>query len=410
MVVIVGAAGPAPPETPSLFPIRTVWTLALTSPLATPPAFTGSRAYLPIEGDRLGAYDLDTGAELWTTPMRTQSRPAAGEGLVFVAEPEALAALREADGSEAWRVPLTERLVAPLVWDNGWLVAATASGALLALRGLDGHLVWRRDLGLPVSAPPVLAADRVYAPAKDGRIIALRVDTGEPLWERRLGGTPTEMLALDDRIYVGSDDNFFYCLTAKNGLIDWRWRTGGDVVGAAVVDDRRVYFVSFDNILRGLDRRSGAQRWKRPLPFRPLTGALMAGATVIVSGVAPPLRAFLTKDGAPAGEVTVEGELAAPAFLVSGPRLPLLVVIARDIAKGTTVTVFTRSFEPPVVPIAPLPNIVPMAPTPKPGEAPVAPLPKPGEAPVAPLPKPGEAPVAPLPKPGEAPVASLPGP
>jgi outer membrane protein assembly factor BamB len=388
MAAIVGATGPAPSETPALFPLRTVWTLALTSSLAAPPAFTGSRAYFPIEGDRLGAYDLDTGEELWRMPVRTQSKPAAGEGLVFIAEPEALAALREADGSEAWRAPLTERLAAPLVWDNGWLIAATASGALLALRGLDGDLIWRRDLGLPVSAPPALAADRVYAPAKDGRIIALRVDTGEPVWERRLGGTPSEMLALDDRLYVGSEDNFFYCLTARNGRIDWRWRTGGDVVGAAVVDDRRVYFVSFDNILRGLDRRSGAQRWKRPLPFRPLTGPLMAGATVIVRGVAPPLRAYLTKDGAPAGEVTVEGELAAPAYVVSGPRLPLLVVIARDIAKGTTVTVFSRSFEPPIVPIAPLPNLVPMAPLPKPGEVPVAPPPKPEEAPVAPLPGP----------------------
>ena len=55
--------------------------------------------------------------------------------------------------------------------------------------------------------------------------------------------------------------------------------------------------------------------------------------------------------------------------------MPLLVVVARDIAKGTTVTVFTREFEPPVVPIAPLPNIVPMAPPPKPGEA----VTKPGE-------------------------------
>jgi outer membrane protein assembly factor BamB len=384
MFVIVGATEPAPPEAPALFPLRTAWTLALGPSLAAPPAFNGSRAYFPSEGDRLGAYDLDTGEELWMMPVRTQSKPAVGEGLVFIAEPEAVAALRESDGSEAWRVPLTERLVAPLVWDNGWLIAATANGALLALRALDGHLIWRRDLGLPVSASPTLAADRVYAPAKDGRIIALRVDTGEPLWERRLGGTPNEMLALDDRLYVGSDDNFFYCLTAKNGLIDWRWRTGGDVVGAPVVDDRRVYFVSFDNILRGLDRRSGAQRWKRPLPFRPLTGPLMAGATVIVGGVAPPLRAYLTKDGAPGGEVTVEGELAAPPYVLSGPRLPLLAVVARDIAKGTTVTVFTRDFEPRIVPIAPLPNLVPMGPPPKPGG--VAPPPKPGEEPAAPLP------------------------
>ena len=127
---IVGATEPAPPEPPSLFPLRPAWTLALTSSLAAPPAFDGSRGYFPLEGDRLAAHDLDTGDELWLMPARTQSRPATGEGLVFIAEPEALAALRETDGSEAWRLPLTERLATPLVWDNGWLMAATASGTL----------------------------------------------------------------------------------------------------------------------------------------------------------------------------------------------------------------------------------------------------------------------------------------
>ncbi len=365
-------AGPQPPEPlepPALFPLRLVRTVALASELAVPPAFNGARGYFPLEGDRLAAYDLDTGEELWMKPARTQSRPATGEGLVFIAEPEALVALHEADGADAWRLALTERLAAPLVWDNGWLIAATASGSLLVLRGLDGELIWHRDLGAPVSAPPALSADRMYAAAKDGRIVALRIDTGEPIWERRIGGVPSEMLALDDRLYVGSDDNFLYCLTARTGQIDWRWRTGGDVVGTAVVDERRVYFVSFDNILRALDRRSGAQRWKRPLPFRPLTGALMAGDTVIATGVAPPLRAYLTKDGAPGGDVALEGEIAAPAYIFTGPRLPLLVVVTRNIVKGTIVTVFTRDFEPRVVPIAPLPNIVPMAP-PKPGDVP----------------------------------------
>ena len=253
-------------------------------------------------------------------PARTQSRPAAGEGLVFIAEPEALAALREADGSEAWRLPLTEpprgaaRLGQRLA-DRGDRLG-DAPGAQGGRRPADLAVVTSVRL---LSAPPALAADRVYAPAKDGRIVALRIDTGEPLWERRIGGAPSEMLALDDRLYVGSDDNFFYCLTARTGQIDWRWRTGGDVVGTAVVDERRVYFVSFDNILRALDRRSGAQRWKRPLPFRPLTGPLMAGATVIASGVAPPLRAYLTKDGAPGGEVAIEGEIAAPRL----PRSPV---------------------------------------------------------------------------------------
>ena len=368
MGVSAGATEPAPPGPPALFPIRVAWTVELSASLAAPPAFNGSRAYFPIEGDRLSAYDLDTGKELWLMPARTRSKPAAGEGLIFIAEPEALAALRETDGSEAWRLPFTEGLAAPLVWDNGWLIVATTSGTLMARRGLDGHLIWQRDLGSPVSAPPALAADRVYAPARDGRIIALRVETGEPLWERRLGGTPSEMLALDDRLYVGSEDNFFYCITARNGQIDWRWRTGGDLVGTPVADERRVYFVSFDNILRGLDRRSGAQRWKRPLPFRPLTGPLMAGGTIVASGVAPPLRAFTPGDGAPAGEIPAAGELAAPAYVVSGPRVPLLVVVSREITKGTAVTVFTRSFEPPILPLAPLPGLVTV-----PGATPPAP-------------------------------------
>ena len=126
----------------------------------------------------------------------------------------------------------------PLVWDNGWLIAATTPAAILAFRATDGILIWRRDIKSPAHAPPALAADRVYVPTDDGRVVALRVDTGAPVWERRLGGAPNDILALDDRLYVGSKDNFFYCLMADDGRVDWRWRTGGDVIGRPVADER----------------------------------------------------------------------------------------------------------------------------------------------------------------------------
>ena len=45
---------------------------------------------------------------------------------------------------------------------------------------------------------------------------------------------------------------------------------GADIVGAAVHDEVRVYFVSMDNVLRALDAGTGAQRWKKPLPLRPI--------------------------------------------------------------------------------------------------------------------------------------------
>ena len=119
----------------------------------------------------------------------------------------------------------------PLVWDNGWLIAADASGNVLAFRAIDGVLIWRQNLDGLVHAAPALAADRLYVALEDGHVVALAVATGTRLWSRRLGGPPNDMLATDDRVYVGSDDNFLYCLTASTGEVDWRWRTGADVVG-----------------------------------------------------------------------------------------------------------------------------------------------------------------------------------
>ena len=159
-------------------------------------------------------------------------------------------------------------LGAPFVCSNGWLVAIGKSGSVLALRASDGTLIWRQELDAVIHTSATVADDRVYVPMEDGRIVALQIETGEPLWEHRLGGVPNEIEATSDFVYAGSTDNHLYALRARDGLIAWRWSTGGDVVGRPVVDKRLVYFVSFDNILRALDKNTGNQRWKQRLcPF-----------------------------------------------------------------------------------------------------------------------------------------------
>ena len=361
---------PAPPSEPAsiaraplaLFPTRTLWRLGLDAALTAEPGFSGDRAYFAIEGDRLAAYDLEAGALLWLVSTRTAAEPIAGGGLLFIVEPDALTALHKADGSVAWRLPFAEASGTRLVWDHGWLIAADAAGAIHAYRAADGELIWRREVGARVNARPTLAHDRLYVPLTDGRLLALRVETGAPVWERRLGGAPHEVLALDDRLYVGSVDNYLYCLTAEDGGTDWRWRTGGDVIGLPVADEKRVYFVSLDNVLRGLDRNNGAQRWKRALPLRPSGGPIIVGRALLVSGLAPDVRAYLMTDGTETGNVAPGGELAAPPHVVHGDTIPTLVIVTRDIAKGAIVTAITRSIEPAIVPLGPLPNPTPIPP------------------------------------------------
>ena len=88
----------------------------------------------------------------------------------------------------------------------------------------------------------------------------------------------------------------------------------------------------------------------------------MAGRTVVVAGEAPApaLRGYNTSDGAAAGEIPVTGEVAAPpyAFVNAATRLPSLLYVTKDLAKGATATLVTRSLDPPTGQIAPLPNAI----------------------------------------------------
>jgi len=364
----VGAAGnPAVTSAdtlaaPSIFPLRTIWTLPLNRALGdAPPAYDGSRGFFSIAGGQIVAYDLAQGSRLWITDAATDQQPAVGDGLLFITTPDGIVALQQSDGTERWRLPITGAgIPVPLVWDNGWLIAATESGQILALRAADGRTVWTRDIGTPLHARPALAADRVYLPVANGHVVALNVVDGAVLWERRLGDMPNEILAFDDRLYVGSDDKYFYCIDNK-GVVLWRFRTGAAIVEKPVYDDRHVYFVSRDNILRGLNRRSGSQDWRRSLPFRVRNGPVVVGSVVSVGGITQStLHTFQASNGQPSTDMT------APAAIVTPPHVtrwdaspfPEVFIVCQDLEKGATIIHMGRSFEPPVNPLASLAGLL----------------------------------------------------
>jgi outer membrane protein assembly factor BamB len=383
-----------PPKPPASIPFRAIWDVELNGSLNALPAFSADRGFFPMDGDRLIAYDVSDGTEIWTAHRSVAMQPAVGDGLIFFAEPAGLTALGEAEGSLEWQLPFPEALAAPLAWDNGWLMAATESGSIHAFRASDGGLIWRSEVGAKANARPVLAADRVYIAAEDGRVVALNVEDGQMVWQRKLGGAPNDILALDERLYVGSDDNYLYCIKTDTGSIDWRWPTGADVVGVPLVDDDRVYFVSKDNLLRALDRRSGNQRWKRVLPLRPLYGPIKEGTTVIVSGVAPTVRAYATRDGSPAGEIAADGELAAQPYELPGAEASTLIVVSRQFGKGLIVKSFSRVSAPAPAAAPPPPATSPETP---PETSPTSPAP-PVTSPASPATNP-EPPVTTSPEP-----------
>jgi len=354
LVLLALAKGPEGP--PSLVPLRAIWTLALNTHLVEAPAYDATRGYFAVEGDRLAAYELSTGKQLWLVTATPKLALAAADDLVFVAEEKTVTALHAADGTQAWQTPIEQPFTISPAVEHGHFIGVTKGGSVVALRSSDGHVEWQHDLGASARAPVTVTADRVYASVANQNLVALALDSGEPIWTRHLGGAPSQLLALDQRLFVGSTDNFMYCLFTKDGRIDWRYRVGGDGLGAPAADADRIYFVSMDNVLRSMSQVTGGQFWMKPLPFRPTGGPLISGSTVTVAGRAAAIKTFNAKDGAPLTDVPTGDEVVgSPALLYDRVNnLPLFVFVTRHIVRGDTVTLNTRSLDPAAAPFVPL--------------------------------------------------------
>jgi outer membrane protein assembly factor BamB len=328
---MIGALAVRVAATDIAFPLEVRWSSTLPAPPAFAPAFDDEHAYVPLKTTSLVAVRLKDGGTAWSVDCPMTARPSAGDSLVFAGSDGLIEARASGDGRARWRRPV-KGMVVSLHWDTGWLIASIDAGRLLALRATDGVVLWEKDLGSPLHSPPAPAGDRVYLPLSDGRLVALSLTTGADVWTTKFSEPVVGILAVGDRVFVASRDNQLHAVSADDADADWRWPTGADLVGAPVLDERRVYFVGLDNVLRGNNRNSGTLEWRRVLPLRPIDGPILNGQTLIVAGVASELRAYSTVDGSPAGEMIVKGSENEEILLAAPPHLTqqgLVILVTR---------------------------------------------------------------------------------
>ena len=347
-VVIAGAGAASADVT---FPLAAKWSAALPSPPAFPPAFDDNGVYISLQSKQLVLLKIADGSTVWSVECPMSAAPAAGGGFVYAGSDGLVEARGEAAGAAQWRRPVEGKVIT-LHWNAGWLFAQTEPGLLLAIRAADGEILWQTKFGSTLSAPPAAAGDRVYLGLNDGRVIALALQSGQEIWTYKLAEAAAGILPVGDRVFIGGRDNQFHSLRAEDADPDWRWRTGADLLGLPVLDERRVYFIALDNVLRAHNRNNGSMIWKQVLPVRPFTGPLLSGETLIVSGIAAELYGYNTSDGKRAGPFALKGAeneemlLAAPPHLTTQDSLIL-------VTKGGQVRAIGSTAAPPETPPAP---------------------------------------------------------
>jgi outer membrane protein assembly factor BamB len=346
------------------FPLEAKWSASLPAPPAFAPAFDADHVYISLKTNQLVALAIKDGRVVWSVECPMSAPPAAGGGLVFAGSDGLIEARAETSGGAQWRRPVSGRVLS-LHWEAGWLIAQTDPGLLLVMRAADGEILWQKDFGSPLKAPPAPAGDRLYLGLEDGRVVALSLQAGGEIWTRKFAEAAAGILPVGDRVYIGGRDNYFHSLDAEDGDGDWKFATGADLLGLPVLDDKRVYFVALDNVIRGHNRNGGSRVWKQLIPVRPFTGPLLSGETLIVSGVAAELYGYSTLDGKRSGPYSLKGAeqeemlLAAPPHLTASDTLILVTKGGQVRSLGTA----TAPAEAPPAPPAPdaSPDAVPDA-------------------------------------------------
>jgi outer membrane protein assembly factor BamB len=327
------------------------WVAALDTPPIAPAAYDADRVYVPVRGSVV-ALDLGTGRVIWRREVTTAIAPTAGLDAVFIATDAGVESIEAATGVTRWHTPLPGRLTI-VSWDTGWLLCGTEAGDLAALRASDGELVWRTALGSRVDTPPEPALDRLYLGLDGARVMSIELATGRVVWERTLTGRLTGLSATGDQLIVGSTGREVASLDLRSGRVRWRWRVGGAAAGRAAGDDRRIYVVARDNVLRAVDRESGNLRWYAELGARPTGGPALLGGAVLVP-LTSTVEVFEPSTGKNIGAIAVEGEIAAPPYvrLDTRPTDVRLIAATRD----GRIQGFGVRYEPPRAPLAVLPG------------------------------------------------------
>jgi PQQ-like domain len=314
--------GTAPEETAQAFPTAAIWTYEVSArPIASPVSSAG-RLYLALQSG-VSALSLADGKEVWKTPLEVEGPMAASDQRLVVSAKGELHALDAATGAVAW-TDHAGPLTAPPLVHGEWLLVASGEH-VTCYRIADGTKVWSRETGA-VEQRPAVEGTRVYVPAADGRVMALELASGEPAWEFDIGINPTEPLVYGSRLLVGSAGKRFCSLFLESGRKkrhDWCYPVGAAVIGRPASDERHVYFVALDNLLRAHNRKSGAYLWKKDLHYRPSAGPLLVGASVAVPGTVPSVQVFDALSGSPTMKLTLGAALTTvPLLIAAVPGTP----------------------------------------------------------------------------------------
>lgn len=233
----------------------------LKSALIAVPVTSETHIFMVDSGQTVRAFDLATGAEVWTRP---------------------LVSLNPQD---------TIGIGAGIAYDQGRVFVASGYGFVTALDALTGARYWRSNMESPMTGAPTVKDGRVFVSSNNNDIFALSAENGSVLWSDQAIAEPARVLgspsvaAVEDIVIAPYSSGEIIAYLAANGRRLWNDALASpgqftpisainDIGARPVLGRGLVYAVSQSGVLAAIDGRTGNRVWQQPL------GSIQAPALV----------------------------------------------------------------------------------------------------------------------------------
>jgi len=269
---------------------RQIWSASIegSTPkarLAAAPVVAGGKLYVIDAGAHVIAYDANSGAKLWQTPLPSEGNGRAlfGGGVSVVGDRVFastgigdVAALNAGNGAVLWKKRPGGPLRGAPTLANGHAYVMGQDNQIFALNQSDGEVQWTDSGTLQVTgvfgvAAPAAAQGTVIAGYSSGELTAYRYENGRSLWGDALSRTSisTAVASLTDidadpvidrgRVFAIGQAGRMASYELVTGQRLWEINIGG--ISTPWVVGEWVFVVTSDAKLLCVARATGKIRW-----------------------------------------------------------------------------------------------------------------------------------------------------